>query len=222
MLHVEDRYRPGYPLFSSFLGQYPEMQSFRRFGTVRMRLVLAQQDKITLLEQELSEIDKSEDRELWLGSMRRDKNGRRTDVLGQMNQELKLYGEFQSIPLETKPNSQERSENQASSVQTLTCRPDDMVQRAGWAFSTPHAENRHLNVTKRWLASTGCIARTERSYLESGERNDLMNIGYRDLRKTRFDVAVERWIEGLYVLAQRVSQCNICQILAISTLVLKW
>lgn len=99
MLRTEDRYRPGYPPFSSFLGRYPEMRSFRRFGMVRMRLLLKQQDKIILLGQKLFNIHTSEEREIWLGSIRRDKNGQRTDVLRHLNRELKLYGEFQCFSI---------------------------------------------------------------------------------------------------------------------------
>jgi hypothetical protein len=49
------------------------MQTLRRFRTVRMRMLLLKQDKIAQLREELNKIDREEEVELWLGSLRMDR-----------------------------------------------------------------------------------------------------------------------------------------------------
>lgn len=64
-----------------------------------MWLLLIKQDKLTLLEQELLRTDQAEDAELFLGSVRRDKNAQRKEVLGRLEAALKDYGEPQLFNL---------------------------------------------------------------------------------------------------------------------------
>ncbi|OCK98030.1 uncharacterized protein K441DRAFT_674686 [Cenococcum geophilum 1.58] len=62
-------------------GERENYQNFRRFRTTRMRMLLAKQDEISKLESQLHAIDQDEPAELFLGSMRLDKNPNRKDVL---------------------------------------------------------------------------------------------------------------------------------------------
>jgi hypothetical protein len=78
------------------------------------------------------------------------------------------------------------------------------MQRACWALNNPNAEERHVQVTRKWLAKTGCVARAETSYLNCEDENDLMNIGSSSQRKSGFDRIIEGWIESLYRLCQKV------------------
>lgn len=86
-------YRSGYPLYSSFLARHSEYQNFRRFRTLRMRMLLLKQDKIVRLEEELNQIDRDEQSELFLGSTRRDKNAKREDVLLRLDEAFSQYGQ---------------------------------------------------------------------------------------------------------------------------------
>ena len=55
-------------------------------------MILAKQDRIALLEEELNKVDREEEKELWLGNMRRDKNQQREHVFSQLDEALKDYG----------------------------------------------------------------------------------------------------------------------------------
>jgi hypothetical protein len=83
-----------------------------------MRLLLMKQDRITLLEQELSRLDKEEEAELFLGNVRRDKNSLRNDVLERLDGELGLYGKFQhlsvAMPIVVSKSIKPKLEQQAS------------------------------------------------------------------------------------------------------------
>jgi hypothetical protein len=92
--------RSGYPLYSSILSHTPELQCFRRFGEVRMRILLMKQDDVTLLEQELFEVDRVEKATLFLGSKRLDRNKKRKDILGKLETALADYGKRREISFE--------------------------------------------------------------------------------------------------------------------------
>jgi hypothetical protein len=82
----------GYPRFASFLGSHPSLHLFRRFATLRQRLLLRKQDQLCALEKQLDEIDKSESRPLYLGSLRIDINPERKRVLDEIDIALCSYG----------------------------------------------------------------------------------------------------------------------------------
>lgn len=84
-------YQPGYPLYASLLSRHHEYQNFRRFRQVRMRMLLAKQDVISKLEEELNVIDKEEEAELFLGSCRLDQNNRRKEVFAQLDKAFSEY-----------------------------------------------------------------------------------------------------------------------------------
>ncbi|KAI4194486.1 MAG: hypothetical protein LQ350_007737 [Teloschistes chrysophthalmus] len=87
---VED-HRPGYPQFAAFIASHPSFHVFRRFCRVRARLLLIKQDELSLLEGQLDEIDAREDKDLFLGNRRRDKNSERKEILSKLEQNLASY-----------------------------------------------------------------------------------------------------------------------------------
>jgi hypothetical protein len=82
----------GYPRFSSLIGSHIAFTLFRSFSIVRARLLLAKQDKVAILEARLEEIDASEQRPLFLGSLRKDQNVERGIVLRELDMALQEYG----------------------------------------------------------------------------------------------------------------------------------
>ena len=92
MREVED-YRSGYPQFAALIGSHASFNVYRRFARLRARLLLSKQDKLSMLESKLDDIDAAETRELFLGNQRRDRNQERQDVLEQINFALSDYGD---------------------------------------------------------------------------------------------------------------------------------
>ncbi|KAI1176732.1 hypothetical protein F4777DRAFT_239452 [Nemania sp. FL0916] len=86
-----DKFRPGYPRYAALLASHPTFHNFRRFSRVRMRLLLAAQDRVAALEQRLDQLDEQEDRQLFLGCMRRDSNVERQQVLSDLKGALAEY-----------------------------------------------------------------------------------------------------------------------------------
>lgn len=89
---VED-YSSGYPRFSALIGTHSSFYVCRRFSTLRARLLLQKQDRISKLERQLQHIDKEELQPLFLGSLRRDRNQGRERVLADIDEALRDYGE---------------------------------------------------------------------------------------------------------------------------------
>jgi hypothetical protein len=59
-----------------------------------VRLILAKQDRVSSIEERLDEVDQQEKAELFLGSMRRDKNHARKVLLSDLDEALADYGEL--------------------------------------------------------------------------------------------------------------------------------
>ncbi len=57
-----------------------------------MRLLLLKQDEVSILEESLDKLDRSEDRELFLGCSRRDGNAARQRTLRELKKSLAEYG----------------------------------------------------------------------------------------------------------------------------------
>lgn len=87
-----ESYSEGYPQFSSLISARVEFFIFRRFRRLRARVLLAKQDKLSLLEEELDNIDEQESRPLFLGKLRGDPNQARRDILCQVEAILRDYG----------------------------------------------------------------------------------------------------------------------------------
>lgn len=87
-----ENYRPGYPRFAALTASHPAFRICRRFSSVRMRLLYAKQDEISVLEEKLNAIDNQEKNELFLGNVRRDNSLERKDVLSKLEHKLIEYG----------------------------------------------------------------------------------------------------------------------------------
>lgn len=57
-----------------------------------MRLLLLKQDEMSVLEDRLDDLDAKEDRELFLGSIRRDTNSERSQLVQDLQGRLEEYG----------------------------------------------------------------------------------------------------------------------------------
>jgi hypothetical protein len=88
---VED-FPPGYPQFSALISSHSTFQVYRRFVRLRSRLLLYKQDSLAHLEDELDLIDRQENRVIFLGNRRRDRNDERIQVMKKIDQELAEYG----------------------------------------------------------------------------------------------------------------------------------
>lgn len=82
----------GYPRFSRLLGAHVAFSISRRFSVLRSRLLLIKQDHVSLLESQLDKLDQSENRPIFLASLRRDRNGERGAVMRELDAALKDYG----------------------------------------------------------------------------------------------------------------------------------
>ncbi|MCJ1249358.1 hypothetical protein MMC30_006581 [Trapelia coarctata] len=81
----------GYPRLAALLGRRSELRIFRRFSTVRMRLLLLKQDQITKLESELNTLDETEVNPMFLGTIRGDLNEARRAKLIELDEALAKY-----------------------------------------------------------------------------------------------------------------------------------
>lgn len=88
---VED-YPQGYPRFSALIGASDQFHICRRFSNLRSRLLLAKQDKLSLLESQLERVDREEEAVLFLGSNRIDMNLERLSLLSRIDDALADYG----------------------------------------------------------------------------------------------------------------------------------
>ncbi|KAF2176027.1 hypothetical protein K469DRAFT_743122 [Zopfia rhizophila CBS 207.26] len=90
---VED-YRPGYPRFSALVAAHNSFLICRRFSNLRTRLLLLKQDKLSMLEQQLEDIDANERAPLFLGSSRDDRNEERSSTISDIDNALADYDNF--------------------------------------------------------------------------------------------------------------------------------
>ncbi|KAK8135105.1 hypothetical protein PG984_007117, partial [Apiospora sp. TS-2023a] len=90
---VED-YRAGYPRFSALVAANTDFFVCRRFPRLRARLILLKQDKLAMLETQLDELDRNEDRPLFLGMSRADNNPARKSLLAEIDSHLAEYDDF--------------------------------------------------------------------------------------------------------------------------------
>ncbi|KAL7943428.1 hypothetical protein V8C42DRAFT_106835 [Trichoderma barbatum] len=86
-----EHFPQGYPRFSAFLASANSFQLWRRFSTLRTRLLLIKQDELSQLEQQLLNIDGNEEHRIYLGSIRDDANDERASVLKKINDALIDY-----------------------------------------------------------------------------------------------------------------------------------
>ena len=90
---VED-YRPGYPRYAALLSVHNAYFLCRKFDWLRARLLLQKQDKLSILEEKLEEVDYLEAAPLYLGKNRSDRNAKRMSVLSEIDTALADYGKI--------------------------------------------------------------------------------------------------------------------------------
>jgi hypothetical protein len=107
-----DDYRPGYPYFAAYINSDPNFRVYRRFGTLRNRVILHRQYELAKLEQQLNELDEKDwnespikiqcirrDQEEGCSSAGQQTNGgassgdsQRTTLINKIDGKLKEYG----------------------------------------------------------------------------------------------------------------------------------
>ncbi|EUC45386.1 hypothetical protein COCMIDRAFT_5390 [Bipolaris oryzae ATCC 44560] len=90
---IED-YRLGYPQLSALIAADSCFHICRRFSTLRARLLLLKQDKISFLEQQLETTDHDEQAPLFLSCSRLDQNSKRLALLSEIDARLADYDAF--------------------------------------------------------------------------------------------------------------------------------
>jgi hypothetical protein len=90
---VED-YNAGYPRFTALLSAHDPFFLCRRFSKLRARLLLLKQDKLSMLEQKLDQLDQQETSPLFLGKSRCDGNTDRISLLSEVELCLADYGKY--------------------------------------------------------------------------------------------------------------------------------
>lgn len=88
---LED-YRPGYPRYAALLSAHNTYFLCRRFDWLRARLLLQKQDKLSILEEKLEQVDYLEAAPLYLGKSRSDRNTERITLLSEIDTALADYG----------------------------------------------------------------------------------------------------------------------------------
>lgn len=81
-----------YPRFSALVASHDSFQLCRRFSTLRTRLLLLKQDKLTVLEKRLEKLDRDELAKVSLSTCRADKSVDRHAVLVEIDVALADYG----------------------------------------------------------------------------------------------------------------------------------
>jgi hypothetical protein len=90
-------YPRGYPQLAAFQNSDPNFRIYRRYGTLRNRVILYRQQELAIMEKELSDLDKEDD-EAKNGKTasykkdRADPESQRLKLIGEIETKLKQYG----------------------------------------------------------------------------------------------------------------------------------
>ncbi|OJJ99341.1 hypothetical protein ASPACDRAFT_120677 [Aspergillus aculeatus ATCC 16872] len=87
---IED-FPAGYPRFCALISSTNSLQLYRRFSILRSRDLLLKQDRLSILEKRLQDLDLREEKPSYLGSCRRDLNNERQAVLSDISKALFDY-----------------------------------------------------------------------------------------------------------------------------------
>lgn len=175
---VED-YPSGYPQISALVGAHPSLHVFRRFTRLRARLILQKQDRLCLLEQELDELDRTEPKRLFLGSLRSDRNTTRNKLCDAIDMAMKDYGETprplcsQSAGSRDHPNIIAINWNCPFAYTGATA--DDFLDRAEKMLARASPRGRDVQSLQNWTQNTSSVSLEETKYL--WEDTDLFNLG---------------------------------------------
>ncbi|KAF2626793.1 hypothetical protein BU25DRAFT_72116 [Macroventuria anomochaeta] len=170
-----EKYQPGYPRFAALISSHAPFFLCRRFSRLRARVLLKKQDRLSMLEERLDEIDDKETSLLFLGKSRIDKNAARLSLLEDIESALADYGECSWV--------QGIKRLEAKSL-------DKFTEDSRRMLSLDAAESRDMASLQNWLDGTGCIARDESAYIKhSREMACLSPCGDSAL------VQLEAWVE---------------------------
>lgn len=137
-IQIED-YPNGYPRFAALLAAHDSFSVFRRFSTLRTRLLLLAQDEIAVLEDKLNRIDREESSPLFLACNRKDRNDARDIVISQIKTSLATYGKLDNF----------------------------RFSRRVYSYENPHS--RIVSSLQNWLRGNSCISRNEIAFLNCSE-----------------------------------------------------
>ena len=122
-----------------------------------MRLLLLKHDEITRLEESLDRIDAAEDRELFLGSTRLDRNPARQEVLAKLKVAISEYGNHCLLLAITR---------------RMTFL-DEMILQNHEVVSLHRSDSRDVTSLKNWVEGTSSITRAESAYLYENDHFNL-------------------------------------------------
>ncbi|KAK1838550.1 hypothetical protein CCHR01_18822 [Colletotrichum chrysophilum] len=94
LIYLVEDYRAGYPRFAALIAASDSFFTFRRFLRLRARILLLKQDHLSVLEEQLDQLDENEESPLFLGRSRCDKNDARHSLLREIEQCLADYDSF--------------------------------------------------------------------------------------------------------------------------------
>ncbi|MDI1492829.1 MAG: hypothetical protein OHK93_004612 [Ramalina farinacea] len=179
IIEVED-YPSGYPQYAALIGSHASFNVYRRFLRLRARLLLSKQDKLSMLERELDDIDIAETRELFLGNQRRDRNQKRQDIIERINVALSDYDQ--------------NSEQQPGFLQ----RTDDCLDRNKKILAYHAASRNHISNLQNWTDNTSSIAQAETAYLSQSADLFTLTHSADDITFSRLAQLLERLLCRLY------------------------
>lgn len=163
----------GYPAYSELIGSDNELFILRRFSTLSARIILALQDRLNELEQELSDVDnryRHGDEDVNNGSFRYETQEDRLAILKKIKEKLKEY---------SKPNLGAFGESKPE-VST-----DEFVSLHAEMKSKPNALRRQTANLKNWHdRNHNAILEDERAYIDqSDDLTTIIPISRTPLRK---------------------------------------
>lgn len=79
---------------AAFMDLEPKFDMFRRFGRLRIRILLRKQDELQELQERLDLMDSREKTQLYLSSRRYDRDEDRMKLLDLIEQKLAKYGNY--------------------------------------------------------------------------------------------------------------------------------
>lgn len=154
-------------------------------------MLLEKQFEIATFEKQLDDEDDRERENLWLGSIKRDNNPGRKDVMIRLRNSLGEYGKWSGFTL------------MANCVADLTCLDALLREHREW-LSKPTARKRDLDNLHNWIEGNSCIVRAEASYLQ--HHYDLFSlIGPDDTLVQRMEALLTDSLVLLHKLSRNVS-----------------
>ncbi|KAF5567565.1 hypothetical protein FPHYL_3187 [Fusarium phyllophilum] len=146
----------GYPRFSALQSSHKYFHIFRRFEHLRVRLLLAKQDKLSILEKRLNKIDREEPAPVFLSSMRMNGSSERAAIISEIEDALESYGTGFKITL----------------WPCVDRYSDDLLERTEKVVSYDEPLDVHITSLQNWLRGNSCIAQDEMSFLQM--KDDLL------------------------------------------------